>query len=557
MLAASPLLQLPSWWPQHLPNSYAPTHGWTLTWILVFAAILIIFLYTLLKRPAMMLRIPESRRRLVTKLLAVFLGMAAVLSVLTYHDFGLFRYGTYHNEWAVYHYYLGTKYADELGYTELYGATLVADQEQDRKYTPSSGELRDLNTGKLVQVKDVLAQSTRYKSLFSTDRWSEFVVDVAWFKDQFQRDRWSLILQDHGYNGTPVWSFIVGGLLTKQLSIRNPTERFILLVLDPLLLVAGLLCVGWAFGTRTALLLMVFVGTHYLMSWGHMKGVLFRTDFAMSVLMAVCCVKKGKYNAAGMLLGWGILSRVFPVFFLVGPIVRFFSVLAEERRIDKKLLGLLVSCGGTILFLVLGSIVYGGLELWQGWFQKITSHYISLVHWNIGYQPMVDVEIIRGVPELIDPLVHYAEEQGVLIQHIVLTWGVRALVLIPALYFAKFLKDHEALVYGFVFLFFLVAPAYYYYLILCVPFLFFAPDLQRPSHAVGLAYMFLTGIAGYAFFSGFEPLRESVVIFKGWKQFFPTYYYMSWMISGTAIYMVLLAAARSLSATAGIRQRKK
>ena len=169
---------------------------------------------------------------------------------------------------------------------------------------------------------------------------------------------------------------------------------------------------------------------------------------------------------------------------------------------------------------------------------------------------MVDVEFLRGVPELIDPVTHYVEEPGVLIQHLVLSWGVRVLVLVPALYFARFLEDFEAVAYGFVFLFFLVAPTYYYYLILCVPFLFFVRHLERPANALGFAYMFLTGIAGYLFFSGFEPLRESLVMLRGWKQNFPTYYYMSWMICGTAMYMVALAGAKALASTGGKRRRK-
>jgi len=74
---------------------------------------------------------------------------------------------------------------------------------------------------------------------------------------------------------------------------------------------------------------------------------------------------------------------------------------------------------------------------------------------------------------------------------------VALLLLLPALTFVRGLQDHEALAYGFVFVFLLATAAYYYYLLLCVPLLFFAPQLERPQHALGVAFMFFTGIMGY------------------------------------------------------------
>ena len=94
---------------------------------------------------------------------------------------------------------------------------------------------------------------------------------------------------------------MVGGLVTRHLSVRNPVSRWLMLALDPLLLLAASLAVAWAFGLRTALLLVVFVGTHYLLSWGHLKGALLRTDFAMASVLAVCLVKQRYYK----IVRWG------------------------------------------------------------------------------------------------------------------------------------------------------------------------------------------------------------------------------------------------------------
>jgi hypothetical protein len=87
---------------------------------------------------------------------------------------------------------------------------------------------------------------------------------------------------------------------------------------------------------------------------------------------------------------------------------------------------------------------------------------------------------------------------------------VLALLVVPAITFIRALEHHEAVAFGFVFVFLFSLAAYYYYLILCVPLLFFASDLGKPQHALGAAFMFLTGLAGYGLFSGWQPLRGFV-----------------------------------------------
>jgi hypothetical protein len=120
-----------------------------------------------------------------------------------------------------------------------------------------------------------------------------------------------------------------------------------------------------------------------------------------------------------------------------------------------------------------------------------------------------------------------------------------ALLIVPALAFVRALEHHEAVAFGFVFVFLLSLAAYYYYLILCVPLLFFAGDLGRLQHALGAAFMFLTGLAGYVFFAGWQPLRDSWVPLRGWHQTFPTYYYLSCFIAVSAVQMIAIAAGKA------------
>ncbi len=535
-----------SWLPKELPTSWSPTHGWVLSWLLPLITIGVVVLYVLLQWPSIKPRLSERLQKRYERLLLAVLGVASLLAVINYHDYGLFRYGTYLNEWDVYHYYIGTKYARELGYNKMYAATLVADESTGIRYQPKNGVIRKLSTSNYRGVDHVLENREKYKKLFSERRWNEFVDDIDWFKFQLPKDRWSRVLQDKGYNGTPAWSFIVGGLVTSRTSIHSVVSRILILALDPILLIFSLFCVGWAFGIRTTLIMIIFIGTHYLMSWGHMKGALLRLDYVLCVVLGACFVKKGRYKIAGAVLGWAILARAFPLFFVVGPALRFVSIWLEKKRVDKDLLSMLVMCGSTVFVIVIGSIVYfGGIAQWQEWFQKITLHYGDLSHWKIGYQPIADAYWNQGVPELTSVAKDYAEEPSFLLWHRVATWTPRLLVLLPALYFVKNLKDYETILFGFVFMFFMAGAAYYYYFMLCVPLLFFAYELERPSHAIGLIFMLLTGVAGYVLFAGWDPLRDSIVVFRGWKQTFPTYYFMSWLICITALFMVGLAGKRT------------
>jgi len=86
--------------------------------------------------------------------------------------------------------------------------------------------------------------------------------------------------------------------------------------------------------------------------------------------------------------------------------------------------------------------------------------------------------------------------------------------------------------------------AYYYYLVLCVPLLFFAPNLDQPQSAVGTAFMFVTGLAGYVIFTGWHALGDAWVVLRGWRQTFPTYYFMSCLVMLTVVQMIAVGAAK-------------
>ncbi len=311
-------------------------------------------------------------RRGIRAVLAICLFLTAILAVGNYTFYngklGEFRYQSFFNAYEFYHYYIGTKYAREVGYTDMYNATIIADKETGFKYRHKSKTIRNLDTGRHVPVGSVLKQPEKYKRLFSTKRWAEFTGDIEWFKenlDQSKWMRWSGMLRDKGYNSTPVWSMVVGGLFSNQVSTENEAGMNFLAALDAILICLATACVVWAFGPRTAMLLLVFLGTSYMSKWWHMKGAFLRTDFTMALVMAACMIKKDRYKTAGVLTGWAVLSRVFPAVFLFGlgakvlwELIRVFQLVLDDARMRWQSVKARLGYGAAALVpLALGAIL--------------------------------------------------------------------------------------------------------------------------------------------------------------------------------------------------------
>lgn len=525
----------PSWLTDTLPTSFDATHGWPPGWWLCGIAALVVSAYPWLSR-----RDPRLRVAVL-----VFWGVAAFVSVFNYADYGRARYGSYVDEWDVYHYYLGTRYADELGYEGLYEATLMADMESGVVEDGARRRIRSLSERGSISVSEARPLAEAQRAEFSDARWAAFSRDVAWFRDALPPDRWSGLLTDAGYNGTPPWTLAVRAALTGHLDIDRDVERALMLALDPLLLVLMVWLVWRAFGPEVALALVVFWGTHYLLSWGHLKGSILRTDFAVMAVASMALMKMGKPRAAGLALAWATVARVFPGLMVVGLLARLLGkdVDARERSDIRSFLIAFAAFGAlAVLASALGD---GGFEGWREWLAKIGRHREANADWQVGLSSILNGEWHAGELRYVNPYVVYREEPEVFLVHKALLWTLRLVVTVPLLVFARDQPRHRALAMGFVLIFLWVAPTYYYCAILAVPFVYFAEQRQSVPYALSAGFMFVTGLAGYLFFSGYEPLADFSPLFRRGGQEYSTYYFSSWMIGITAYSMVMLAARDS------------
>ncbi len=327
-----------------LADAVRSAFGAPLYTVLPLAAIFIAAAGAVVARPAVKHLTGGAGNALARGFLMALLAVTGLLAVENYRATDYYRYGSYLNAYEFYHYYLGSKYAREVGYTRLYAATLIADEETGLKWSHSSKTIRDLSTGGYVNAETVLRDRDTVKAHFTPERWEEFKKDVQWFKDpkRLIASRWNTVIRDKGYNGTPVWSMVAGGILANSIPTSSPAGMMFLALLDPLLILLAMAAVVWAFGPRAALYLVILLGTHYMMKWWHMKGAFLRTDWAMCAVISVCLMKKKHHGAAGALLAWSVLSRIFPAVLLFGPGVKLLAQsldfqAGESRPLRQKL----------------------------------------------------------------------------------------------------------------------------------------------------------------------------------------------------------------------------
>ncbi|MBW2278487.1 MAG: hypothetical protein JRF63_13420, partial [Deltaproteobacteria bacterium] len=130
--------------------------------------------------------------------------------------------GEYIRSWNVYHYYVGAKYFAELGYTDLYAATLLADDEwRERKQNATAEERRQLSTvsdfGHIRQTRDMRtylriprksAVADFERTNFSDERWEQLGKDTRALRAFLDDESWRGVLTDLGFNPSPAWTVL-------------------------------------------------------------------------------------------------------------------------------------------------------------------------------------------------------------------------------------------------------------------------------------------------------------------------------------------------------------
>jgi hypothetical protein len=305
-----------------------------------------------------------------------------IVSLLAYYNFGHFHGATHIHHWEQFHYTLSAKYFRELRYDGLYVASVAAQEEE--RFLPLPALVRDLRDDRVVTVAAARSHMREVRARFSDERWSEFRADNLYFLRANNNPYMNEIRKDHGFNATPTW-VAVASLLVGNTRIDNQCAG-LLAWIDPALMALALLTVWGTFGLETALWCAIAFGTSYAGRYHWIGGSFLRCDWLASVMLAACCLQARRFAAAGLLLGYATMVRVFPVLFMALPL----ALAAWQWRGGCKPRWALSLCVGFVLALaggcVAGSVATGGFRTWLEFLAQISLHKQTWLTNNVGLE---------------------------------------------------------------------------------------------------------------------------------------------------------------------------
>ena len=273
----------------------------------------------------------ESRSARVGDYILVGLGALALLSYVNFKPFS-----AQPNYWDMFHYYVGSKYFPEIGYTRLYACVARAEAESDDPAISNAAEkrtIRDLETNNLVPAQTYFFDDTFCKSRFSASRWNAFKNDIGFFRTHLE-DLWDLAQVDHGFNPSPVW-ILAGEAISSRVALSDTAMRGIVQI-DVALLFGSVACLIWAFGLPTAAFAVIASTASGGTDWSWVGGGMLRLDWFFMAVISVCAMKRKHYWLAGAALGYAAVLRVFPAVFALGPCVGLFYA-GYKRQTDLKI----------------------------------------------------------------------------------------------------------------------------------------------------------------------------------------------------------------------------
>jgi len=453
-----------------------------------------------------------------------------LLAVGGYLRFGNFVSGFYLHHHDVAHYYFGSKYAEELGYTNIYRCIITADAEilAENGQKPSKAmrnfEVRNIETYRMTTVGAMLDDprtAAPCKAGFSPPRWRQFKSDIRAFypiqKLPYLYDRCG----DMGYNGAPVWS-VVAGAIANLTDVSEP-ELNVLASLDMALLALAFALFCWAFGLEIGLVALIFYLTVFFNYLHFIHGSFLRFDWMAFVLASMAFLKKKHYRTAGALLAYASVIRLFPMLLLTGPGLLLLRDARQYRKdnktpaglkgwwkalwAQKQLVHLFAAWLITAVLLSLLALGVMGLDYHRQYVTKMAIHKVQKTSTRIGFPYMIhlmDEHPLRatlglvggeGAKAALDRVISPEHQKNLL--------GYPLLLLLLAITVLAMLKlrDWEAAVYGYVPVFLLLGLTQYYCVVITImlPVYLMGSPLRR-SRITGWVLLLAMAPVSYAMF---------------------------------------------------------
>jgi hypothetical protein len=338
------------------------------------------------------------------------LGALAATALAAYLNFGAYHYPTFIHEHDVFHYFVGAKYFAELGYNDLYTCAAVAEADAGFPQRVKLRAQRDLRTNRLVSGVEVLRHAAECHQRFSPQRWREFSADVAYFADARGVDDWHRVIRDHGFNASPTW-IAIGRSYAKSMpatdsSIGRGDAMFAgkVGVLDPLLLLAALFSVSWAFGWRTASLIAIVFGCNPLSEFAWVGGGFLRQLWLVALVLGICLLRRRIYWLGGALLALAACLQLFPGVCLLSVALGVGIHAWRTRHFDPNARSILLgSIVAAALLVPLSSWSTGRSQAWSEFSANTSKHAATPSANLVGLPTLLSFRMSTRASQLFDP----------------------------------------------------------------------------------------------------------------------------------------------------------
>ena len=376
------------------------------------------------------------------------------------------------------HYYLGSKYFEELGHAPLYEAVVIADYEDDPTHFRAENRFRDLRTNQVERVRgDVIREGSLAKRRFNDDRWADFKADVGLLRSGFvSLSAWhdSAIVRDHGYNGSPLTTLLLGAL-ANQPFVPSITFLQSMRWMDLLLFGVIALVIGQRLGRAAGATFVVLWFANPFNDYGYIGGSFLRYNFALALVLAWDALDRGHRKQAGAWLAIATHLRIFPALFAAGLLLHDLlrpgpAARRAALRKNRPLYTSLFATGVAIAILTAFTPAPDERNVWEHFEDRISVHARALAFNAVGlsaafaYSPEQSIQgrkaaLADGERTPWEDLVSQT-----LVARNPIRFATMILLLGATLLCARRLPERYAIFLGFPLLFTLMYSSHYYYL---------------------------------------------------------------------------------------------
>lgn len=268
--------------------------------------------------------------------------------------------------WEQYHFVLGARYQREVGWFNLYKATILADRETVNVLS-NLPTTRDLTNFEEVPIATALADAQQVRARFSDERWEAFKADWTQFT-QVSRINWTQVMNDHGNSNSPAWALLAAPI-ARMVPITAQSQAFLGWI--DMLLMLGLWLIVWqTFGHRVASIGLFFWAVPPN-SFDFLSGSFLRWDWLFALGVSVCLLKQRRYELSGGFFGFAVATKLFPLFFGVALGLRALVEWRETKVFRKDYLHFVRGAAIAGALSVALSAAAFGVDSWKEYAQRI------------------------------------------------------------------------------------------------------------------------------------------------------------------------------------------